>query len=150
MIATHHKTGKQIRIINNSTTTWKNNKTLVWLNPNDDLTIQWDRYEIGCVGSKNFKKIPNVEVIICVNDEDVEWIKSGGNSKVNLIFASKSVLDKIGVEFFEEKKVRNVLCLEEIHLLYTFIEKAWDGTINDACILIALVLIILVTISSIV
>ena len=140
MIATHHKTGKQIRIINNSTATWKNDKKLVWLKPNDDLTIPWDRYEIGCVGSSNFKKIPNVEVVICINEEDVEWIKSGGNTKVNLIFASKSVLDKIGLDFFEERKVRNVLCLEEIHLLYTFIEKAWDGSINDACVLVALIL----------
>ena len=140
MYATHNKTGKQIRILKYKSSTWKNNKTLVWLKPSDDFTIPWDRYEIGCVGSKHFEKIQNVEVVICMNDDDVTWIKQGGYKKARLIFASKNVLDQIGLPFFEEKKINNILCLEEIHLLYTFIDKAWDTTINDACILVALVL----------
>ena len=140
MYATHHKTGKQIRILNNNTATWKDNKTLVWLKPEDVLNNPWDRYEIGCVGSENCMKIKNVGVVVCVDMKDVEWIKKGGASQVNLIFASKKILDEIGIQFFEEKKIRNVLCLEELHLLYTFIEKAWDGSINDACVLVGLVL----------
>ena len=139
MYGTHHKTGKQIRLLQHTTSTWRDKKTLVWLNSSDDLSEKWNRFDIGCVGSKHVEKT-KADVVVCLEDEDVQWIRDKGFEKVRLIFASKKVLDQIGLEFFEENKINNILCLDELHLLYTFIETPWDSTLNDACVLVALTL----------
>ena len=139
MYGTHHKTGKEIRLLQHTTTTWRDKKTLVWLNSSDDMSVPWNRYDVGCVGSKNVEKV-KADVVVCVEDEDVEWIREKGFEKVRLLFASKKVLDQIGLPFFEEHKINNILCIDELNLLYTFIESEWDNTVNDACILVALTL----------
>jgi len=140
MYGRHHKTGKEIRLLKHGTSTWRSKKTLVWLDSIVDKSIPWNRYDVGVIGVENYKKIINVDVIICISKEDIQWIYEGGYNKVKIIFASKEVLDVIGLKFFEENKIRNILCLEELNLLYSFLENAWDKTINDACILVALVL----------
>ena len=144
MYGRHHKTGKEIRLITNNTSTWRSKKTLVWLDSNVDSTIPWNRYEVGTIGSENYKILKskgiNVDVIVCLNNEDVKWIFDGGFNKVKILFATKAVLDVIGLKFFEEHKIRNILCLEELHLLYSFLDSAWDKTNNDASILVALTL----------
>uniref|UniRef100_A0A6C0D8I3 Exostosin GT47 domain-containing protein n=1 Tax=viral metagenome TaxID=1070528 RepID=A0A6C0D8I3_9ZZZZ len=139
MYGTHHKTGKQIRLLQNSTSTWRDKKTLVWLNSSDDMNVSWNRFDIGCVGSKHVENV-KADVAVCLDNEDVQWIREKGFEKVRLIFASKKVLDQVGLEFFEEHKINNILCLDELHLLYTFIETPWDDSENDACILVALTL----------
>ena len=147
MYGTDQKTGKQIRLLQHSTSTWKDKKTLVWLDSTiniDTETNRWNRYEIGCVGAETFETLVTKQlvpdVIICLETKDVQWIFNEGYNKCKLIFAAKQVLDIIGLPFFEENKIANILCLEELPLLYTFIDKPWDLSINDACILVALVL----------
>jgi len=139
MYGTHNKTGKEIRLLQHTTSTWRDKKTLVWLNENDDMTIPWNRLDIGCVGSKNVEKT-NADIVVCVDDEDANWIRNGGYNNVRLLFASKKVLDLIGLSFFEKNKTNNILCIDELHLLYSFLEEEWDNTVNDACILVALTL----------
>ena len=139
MYGTHHKTGKEIRLLQHTTTTWRDKKTLVWLNSSDDMSIPWNRFDVGCVGSKHVEKV-KADVVVCVEDEDVEWIRAKGFEKVRLLFASKKVLDQIGLPFFEEHKINNILCIDELNLLYSFIESEWDNSVNDACILVALTL----------
>ena len=140
MYGTHHKTGKKIRLLQHASSTWRDKKTLVWLTPNDDFTISWNRYEVGVVGSATYDAIKNKVQpdILVAQPNDVEWIRTN-YKQVKIIIASKAVLDQIGLAFFEEKKVSNMLCLDELHLIYTYLE-AWDGTENDACILVSLVL----------
>lgn len=144
MYATHHKTGKEIRILNHTTTTWRDNKTLVWLDASVASSVPWNRFEVGCVGFKNYEALSEksiyVDLIVCIDDNDVQWIKNGGYKKTKLIFASKKVLDQVGISFFEEYNITNILCFEELHAIYTFLENIWDGSIEDACILTALVL----------
>ena len=137
MYGTHHKTGKKIRLLQHNTSTWRDKKTLVWLSENSNSS--WNRVDVGCVGSKYVDKV-NPDVVVCLEDEDVQWILNKGFEQVKLIFASKQVLDRIGLEFFEEHKINNILCLDELHLLYTFIETPWDNSVNDACVLVALTL----------
>lgn len=139
MYGTHHKTGKQIRLLQHTTSTWRDKKTLVWLNDTDDMSARWNRFDVGCVGSKNVENT-KADVLVCVDNEDVQWIRENGFEKVRLIFASKKVLDQIGLPFFEEHKINNILCLDELHLLYSFIDAPWDNSVNDACILVALTL----------
>jgi len=144
MYGRHHKSGKEIRLLKHASSTWRSKKTLVWLDSTVTNDISWNRYDVGVVGVENYnnliKKGINVDVIVCVGNEDIKWISEGGFNMVKIIFASKVVLDIIGLNFFEENKIRNILCLEELHLLYSFLETAWDNTNNDACILSALVL----------
>ena len=139
MYGTHHKTGKQIRLLQYNTSTWRDKKTLVWLTPNDDFSIPWSRYEVGVVGSDTYEAIKDkVEVHIVVS-EDPDWIRANFR-EVQLIFSSKATLDQIGIAFFEKHKISNILCLDELLSMYPFLETPWDGTTNDACILTALVL----------
>jgi len=145
MYGTDHRTGKEIRLIHQTTSTWRSNKTLVWLNPEkDDLQQAFNRVDIGVIGSKHYESLVknNItpDVILCTALEDVEWIRNDGFNKVNIIYGSKTVLDVIGLKFFEDNNIRNILCLEELHFLYTFLESKWNGTNDDACICIALLL----------
>jgi len=143
MYATHHKTGRQVRILTNTTSTWKNKKTLVWLNKEFNPKVSWKKYDVGVVGSENYdycvsnKVIP--DILVCVEKKDVEWIRSN-YKKVKMIFASNDILDTLTTGFFEKNRVQNIISLEELHHLYTFLDEEWNGSINDACLLVALTL----------
>lgn len=144
MYATHHKTGRKVRILNQSTSTWKDKKSLVWCDPsNIDENVPWNRFDIGCVSVKNYNLLleKNIEpdILVCLSKDDVSWIRKNVK-KVKMIFASTEILNELTESFFQENRVSNVLCLNELHLLYSFLETEWDGSVEDACILVALVL----------
>jgi hypothetical protein len=144
MYGTHHKTGKQIRLLQHTTSTWRSNKSLVWLNKYSDLTQPWNRIDVGIIGSQcydycsNNKIVP--DIIVCTETEDIEWIVSGGYKKVNLLVASKAVLDAIGLQYLKDNNISNILCLDEFHLLYPFMGSKWDGSNEDACVLVGMLL----------
>ena len=144
MYATHHKTGRQVRILNQSTSTWKDTKTLVWLDPRTiDTSIQWNRFDVGCVSVQHYNDLisKNIypDVLVSISKEDVSWIRKNVKN-VKIIFASNDILNELTEKFFQDYKVSNLLSLNELHLIYSFLENEWDGSINDACILVALVL----------
>jgi len=139
MYATHHKTGKKVRLLQHATCTWRDKKTLVWLTENDDLTIPWDRFDVGVVGSATYEALKekiNIDIVI---SDNASWIRENYKD-LRLVFAPKATLDIIGLPFFQTHKIGNILCLDEINEMYSFLEKPWDGTYNDACILIAIIL----------
>lgn len=143
MLATHHKTGRQVRILNHNTSHYRSAKTLVWLNKKSDVSIPWNRYEVGVLGSDTYNFLKNtldIDIVVCLNTEDTQWIQEGNYENVRLVFASKEVLDPLGIDFFKENNVNNILCLDELHILYSYLGAQWDSTINDACILIAILL----------
>ena len=143
MYATHHKTGRQVRILTHTTSTWKNKKTLVWLNGSSNQNVSWKKYDIGVVGSEIYDACisKNIlpDILVCVDKNNVEWIRKN-YKKVKMIFASNDILDTLTTTFFEENKVQNIISLQELHHLYTFLEEEWNGSTNDACILVALTL----------
>ena len=144
MYATHHKTGKQIRILNHTTSTWRSNKSLVWLDDTCELNQSFNRIDIGVVGSSNYEALVNknilADIIVCIDTDDIKWIYEGGNKKVNILLASKKILDTLGLDFFKDKSINNILCLDELHLLYPFMGSIWDGSKDDACILVGILL----------
>ena len=144
MYGTHHKTGKQIRLIQQSTSTWRSKKTLVWLDASCDVSQPYNRYDVGLFGSRDYEYLTNhniiVDVIVCTKDEDVEWIRSGGYKNVNILLSSKHVLDTIGLQYLKDENITNILCLDEFHLLYPFMGSAWDTSKEDACALVGLLL----------
>jgi len=148
MYATHHKTGRQVRILTHTTSTWKNKKTLVWLNGlsngssngSSNKNVSWKKYDVGVVGSENYDScVSTPDILVCVDKKDVEWIRKN-YKKVKMIFASNDILDTLTTDFFEKNRVQNIISLQELHHLYTFLDQEWDGSINDACILVALTL----------
>jgi hypothetical protein len=144
MYGTHHKTGKQIRLIQQSTTTWRSKKTLVWLDANCDVSQPYNRYDVGLVGSSDYDYLTKhnivVDIIVCTDSEDVEWIRNGGYKNVNIVISSKYVLDTIGLQYLKDENITNILCLNEFHLLYPFMGNAWDSSKEDACALVGLLL----------
>jgi hypothetical protein len=142
MYGTHHKTGKQIRLLQHNTSTWRSNKSLVWLNETCDLSQPWNRIDVGAIGSKQFDFLIErhivPDILLCTNTDDVEWIVSGGYRKVNIIVASKAVLDAISLQYLKDENITNMLCLDEFHLLYPFMGSIWDGSMEDACVLIGM------------
>jgi len=144
MYGTHHKTGKKIRLLQHDTSTWKSNKTLVWLKSDSCFTESWNRYDVGVVGSKTYteclRQDVSADIVVCTDLEDRDWISNSSSHDVRLIFASKAVLDLFGPSYFEEAKINNILCLEELDTLYPFLNSPWDGTTNDACTCVALIL----------
>jgi hypothetical protein len=144
MYGTHHKTGKQIRLITHSTSTWRSNKTLVWLDKSCDLTQPWSRVDIGLFGISDYEYLvsKNIvpDIILCTETDSIEWIVAGGYKKVNIVIASKKVLDNIGLKYIQEENITNIICLDEFHLLYPFMGEKWDGTKEDACALVGLLL----------
>ena len=143
MYATHHATGRQVRILNHSTSHYRSAKTLVWLDKDADVSVSWNRYEVGVVGSDTYrylKDMIDIDIVVCVDNTDTEWIQEGNYENVRLIFASKEVLDPLGTDFFKEYNINNILCLDELHILYSYIGHQWDDTVNDACVLVAMLL----------
>lgn len=141
--ATHHKTGRKVGIINQSTSTWKDKKTLVWLDDTVDTNVSWNKYDVGCISVKNYntlvenKIVP--DILVAVSSDDTQWIRNNFR-KVKILFVSNTILNELTESFFKENKVNNILSLNEVHLLYSFLGNEWDGTINDACILVSLIL----------
>ena len=75
MYATHHKTGRKVRILNQSTSTWKDKKTLVWCDPsNIDETVKWNRFDVGCVSVKNQSEL-NEAFDLLIQNEDERYEK---------------------------------------------------------------------------
>ena len=144
MYGTHHKTGQKIRLLQHSTTTWRSKKTLVWLNKENYVEASWNRLEVGCVGSETYhflkKNGIDVDVLLCIDPSDLTWIYDGGYKNINVIVASRKILTLLGLDFIKEHKISNILCFEELHIMYSFLEKPWDGTAEDGCILISLIL----------
>jgi hypothetical protein len=144
MYGTHHKTGKQIRLLQQSTSTWRSNKSLIWLSKNSDLTQSWNRIDVGIVGSHDYDYLisKNIvpDIMICTDVEDIGWIVSGGYKKLSILIASKKILDAIGLQYLKDENITNILCLDEFHLLYSFMGDKWDGSKEDACALVGLLL----------
>ena len=58
-------------------------------------------------------------------------------TKSKLLLLSKVALDSIGADTFKKLGVNNVVYLEEIHLMYPHLGEPWDGTREDAAVIMA-------------
>jgi len=141
MIGTHPKTGKPIRILQTETSIHREKKTIAWFSSRI-LDTLWSRYDIGIFGSRNFTDAADV-VVLCEKEyfeEDKQWVLNGKAKEAKIVFATKELLNTIGVETLKELQVSNIICLEEIHDMYPFTGEIWDGTKNDAGLLASLLL----------
>ena len=58
-------------------------------------------------------------------------------TKSKIVLLSKLALDSMGTEAFKKLGVSNVIYLEEIHLMYPHLGEPWDGTKDDAAVIMA-------------
>lgn len=130
MIAHHPITGKEIRVIQTEPSIWRENKTLLYgTAPSIWETVSEELLTDGT--GPTYRIIPSVSADIAC-----EYL-SAASTKSKLLLVSKAVIDAIEPEKFKTLGVNNVICLEEIHLMYPHVGGPWDGTVDDAAILMA-------------
>lgn len=130
MWGTHPKTGKPIRIMQFNTSIWKDNKTLRW---GKDILA----------GSRNIASKPTILILAepTFQEEDAAWLSDANAwQQFRMILASRVTLDILGADRLKELQIGNVICLEECMELYPFLEGRWDGTLEDAAVIAALLL----------
>ena len=126
----HPKTGKPIRILQLDTSIWKDKKTLSW---GSDIIA----------GARNATKGARILILAepQYKEEDAQWLSTGDSwQRFHIILASKETLNSIGEERLKEMKIGNLICLEECKELYPFLEGPWDGTVEDASVIAAMLL----------
>lgn len=149
MIARNPKTGAPIRIMTSKSSIWRDQKTMAWLETVEALaTPRLSRWQLGVVGLEMAKAAqkgglqPQILLSIDDNTEALKgWLETGASKEYMMICFPRATIQEIGVEVFQNYKLRNLVCLEELHLVYPFVGSQWvDGAIDDAKLLIAMVL----------
>ena len=115
MLAHHPITGKEIRVIQTDASIWKEQKTLVFSkHPSVWDTVNTDALSNGSAPSYYLVTKGELRSDLC--------------SKAKLIVTSRRI---------PVPTLTNVLCLEEFDKLYPHLGPAWDGTEEDAVLLLA-------------
>lgn len=146
MLAHHPKTGAPIRIITSNSSTWKNQKTIVWLDGSEDMSVNWNRWDVGVSSIGAWKKVKaagvNVDVCCLIGNigEGIEWLKASNASECKIVAAPKSLVATLGVDKLAELGITNMLCIEETPELYPYLEYNWDNTESDARVMTSLIL----------
>ena len=137
MLATHPKTGKQIRIMKSETSIHKDSKTLVWMK--EPYTVgkrRWKRWDIlvTSVEPEFLKWSPDIVVLTTETPESNEWLKTQEARKVRFILVSMKAIEKLTSENYNVSSLGNVICLEEFDSVYPFLGEPWSGTVEDAIV----------------
>jgi len=125
MLAHHPITGKEIRVIQTDASIWKEHKTLVF------SSVKGVYDTVGLAGSGG----DNDFVLHLEPTGAAEFVKSSSSSR--LVFVSKKGMGQMSLAEFKRLKIGNVMGLEELHKLYPHIGDPWDGSIEDACAIVA-------------
>ena len=130
--------------MSSDTSFWKDQKTLVWFDTAAAVPEgQWSRWNCGTTTVEMAKKLPYTpDVVLCLGDFDttVAWCKEGNWSKAKLVGVTRAFVERIGIQQLLKLRMTNLICLDEIHELYPFVGRAWDGSVDDAKVLMALIL----------
>ena len=149
MLAKNPLTGEPINILQSDASIWRNQKTLVWLSPEEASieSARWNRWEVGATSIADAKALEAVgvkpDVVLCLGS-DVEtlcaWFEAGSWRPYSMTAVPKSFLEAVGYEKVVGFDTTNMVCLDDIAGLYPFVGGAWDGSVEDAKLLIALLL----------
>jgi hypothetical protein len=143
MTAIHPVNGKKIRIIESEGCVWRDAKTLVWLD-GSETHAKWNRYDVGVSSITDYNTVVGngIEVDICIalNDGARNWILTKAYKNVRIFAVSRATIDELGPEYFVKERIDNMVCLEDAHTLYPILGATWDGTTEDARLMMALAL----------
>ena len=124
MLAHHPITGKEIRVIQTDASMWKEHKTLAV-----GTSQMYDT--VASEGTPTYF----VQITPASKKEILDASRSS-----KLLFISQDAIagtGGIGTKDFRALQLQNVISLEEINKLYPHIREAWDGTFEDAVVMIA-------------
>ena len=122
MLAHHPITGKEIRIIQTDASLWKEHKTLLYSGSKSAYDT------VSAEGNPNYK----IQITPLSPKAHVDAARS-----CMLYFVSEKALGRLSVKEFKELNIQNVMALEETHKLYPHVGVVWDGTVEDAAVMIA-------------
>lgn len=113
MLAHHPVTGKEVRVIQTDTSLWRDKKTLAWVKPGEPVP-PWDTVSSGRLAGGVWP-----DFLLCFDGE-----------------AAAAAVDHVKVVFtgFDSSAGLSLTRLSEF---YPHLGAAWDGTQEDACVLIA-------------
>jgi hypothetical protein len=123
MLAYHPVTGKEIRVIQTDASISKEAKTLWFLG---DVGKGWD--VVSDKGSCDFR--------ILIEPTTLQEFQTLSHAS-KLLFMSKRALGEATIEEFKNLRIGNVMALEELHDMYPHVSGPWDGTVEDAAIMVA-------------
>ena len=121
-VSINPRTGKEIKILQTETSVYRDKKVLEWKEGHG----VWDT--ISCK--------PVSDIWLVVDEESMEHFFDKCR-QVKLVFIRKSLLKGISVEDLKENKIHNLICLEEMKDLFPQLGDAWNGSLEDAVVLIA-------------
>ena len=145
MMAQNPKTGKPINIIRSETSMWRNKKTLVWLQGQKE-EIPWDRWDTLTVGPSDTTKWLSAKkridfIVLPSNDEATKtFFLNASHRSHRMFFITRPLVTSIGEAKFRSLGIANVVCLEELHLMYPFLGHIWDSTVEDSILLVTALL----------
>ena len=142
MIARHPLTGEEIRVLKTETLLSKNKKTLLYYRPSiyQDAPHRITRYDSIAFGLKDaqtyiqaYQQSPSFLCIRNETKEDLEaWVSSNQTQNYMVCFLNKQQLELLGLNFWRENKINNIICLEELNVMYPHIPIQYtDATTND-------------------
>jgi hypothetical protein len=127
MLAHHPLTGKEVRIIQTDASLVKENKTLFY-----------GKASVAHIESvsDDLNSFPTYSLILRSTTVDALL---GASKRSRIIVVSKEAYDALNITTDEFKKldVKNMIYLHEMHLMYPHLGGAWNGTPEDAAVLLA-------------
>jgi hypothetical protein len=80
--------------------------------------------------------------VACLGELEVTagWLRTPAAAAVRIVALPKSLIEFVGYKNIISIGLKNILCLDELHGLYPFVGAPWDGTANDAKVMLALIL----------
>jgi hypothetical protein len=125
------------KLLNLSTSIIRNNRTLIWLQEQDN-TVNWSKWDavVSSISSFNYWSKYNTNIVGIIIDSvsnNDSFFKDlfDISKKVSLILISQNVL-AIKSEQFWSENFDNILNLDDITQQYPFIQQPWDQSPNDA------------------
>ena len=144
MLARHPLTGKDIRIMTFETAIWRDKKTLLWLDSVPESLDRLNRWDIGATSVAAAEAITAAgllpDIVLCFGPVEAaaQWCKDGRAARPKIIAVTKELVAYMGLESFGKLGLGNVVCVEELHEMYPFVGGAWDGSVEDAKLLLAM------------
>ena len=144
MFARNPNTGGTIRVLKSEASIWKNKKALIWkqVAPTNEKEVSlWSRWDTIVCGVDPKLLAWNPQIVVITEDSpDVHaWLATKAAKDVRFILLSSKTVDSITASKFQSFNLGNVLCLEELQLMYPFLGSIWDGTIEDAILSAAII-----------
>jgi len=124
MIARHPLTGKEVRVIQTDASTWKEHKTLSFTQPSNADKLD----TVFTKDSPIF--LLQLEPI---SPRDLLQL----SKKSLLVFLKKEAISEEDLPTFKAMRTTNIVFLEELQNIYPHMGPAWDGTVEDAAVLVA-------------